>query len=55
MLNKTSEEFKRKDREMRGNYIDMLSLANYRYDKIQTEVLTSHKKNIKIDLTWQDL
>lgn len=26
-----------------------------RYDKIQTEVLTSHKKNIKIDLTWHDL
>ncbi len=26
-----------------------------RYNEIQTEVLMSHKKNIGIDLVWQDL
>jgi mevalonate kinase len=26
-----------------------------RANKIQTEVITSHKKNVEIDWTWQEL
>jgi hypothetical protein len=32
-----------------------MSYNDFRANAIQTEVITSHKKNVEIDWTWQEL
>ena len=50
MLLRIRGEFKRKECEKKGT-IDLYFTA-FRANAIQTEVITSHKKNVEIDWTW---
>ena len=36
-------------------YLIDLTILCFRANDIQTEVITSHKKNVEIDWTWQEL
>lgn len=49
---KIKEELQRKEQRRKGNKI---TINKYRANKIQTEVITSHKKNVEIDWQWQEL
>ncbi len=50
------EELRRKGSKKRGMLtIKSLITPIYRANAIQSEVITSHKKNVEIELTWQEL